>query len=140
MTKNVNCATKCNLYNFGSLPPCKSIEDYKCMKKHITKDSNAMAYCFKPKKAILYNPLPYPTQRYRPENNASSEIYLSIWTMRKEIKDEIEIIATTDLIGSVGGSMGMFFWIFNVCLDSLLFKTLSEKVNKIALNLLILPI
>ena len=129
MAKNVNCLTKCNLYNFGSLPPCKTIEDYKCMKNQITKDSNVMAFCFKPKKAILYNPLPYPTQRYNPENNASSEIYLSIWTMRKEIKDEIEIIATTDLIGSVGGSMGMFFgfsmsaWILyflRLCLSKLI--------------------
>ena len=49
--------------------------------------------------------------------------------MRKEIKDEIEIIATTDLIGSVGGSMGMFFgfsmsaWILyflRLCLNKLI--------------------
>ena len=107
--KNANCSIKCYMHSYGSLPPCENLKDFKCMRKHIVKDSNAMAYCFKPKKAILYNPLPYPSQRYSPINNSSSEVYMSFWTMRKEIRDEIEIIATTDLIGSVGGSMGMFF-------------------------------
>ena len=83
--------------------------DYKCMRKHITKDSNAMAHCFKPKRALLYNPFPYPNQRYREVNTSTSEVYMSLWTMRKEFRDEIEIIATKDLLGSLGGSMGMFF-------------------------------
>ena len=78
MIKNSNCSIKCYLNNYGSLPPCENLKDYECMRKHITKDSNAMAYCFKPKNAILYNPMPYPTQRYRPINNASSEIYMSL--------------------------------------------------------------
>ena len=130
MANFINSTTKCYLNNFGTLPPCENLNDYQCMRKHITKDSNAMAYCFKPKNALLYNPFPYPTQRYRPINTSTSEVYMSIWTMKKEIRDEIEIIATKDLIGSVGGSMGMFFG-FSISASALyILKSVLNKLIK----------
>ena len=32
-----------------------------------------------------------------------------MWSMTTEVKEEVEVITTADLIGSVGGSCGMFF-------------------------------
>ena len=42
--------------------------------------------------------------------------------MMKQVKEEIEVISTPDLIGSVGGSLGMFFWVVNHCIMFFLFE------------------
>ena len=36
-------------------------------------------------------------------------LMIGIWQMSKEVKEEIFVITTQGMIGSVGGSLGMFF-------------------------------
>ena len=38
-----------------------------------------------------------------------ASLRLKLQSMTKEIREETEIVTTPDLIGSVGGSLGMFF-------------------------------
>ena len=46
--------------------------------------------------------------QYNPSSN-DTIFDFHIPSMTKEIKEEIDIITLSDLIGSVGGSLGMFF-------------------------------
>ena len=46
---------------------------------------------------------------YEKFNEFGPTVYVEMWSMLKQIKEEIEVISFASLIGSVGGSLGMFF-------------------------------
>ena len=43
------------------------------------------------------------------EENDITRLTIYIQTMTKEIREEVDVMTTSGLIGSVGGSLGMFF-------------------------------
>ena len=55
-------------------------------------------------------------------SNFTLEFFMGMYSMMKQVKEEIEVISTPDLIGSVGGSLGMFFWVVNHCIMFFLFQ------------------
>ena len=74
--------------------------------------------CLKPKEALIFNPTISNPQYHRKIENPTIEISLDFISDRMEIRAEKLITETHDFIGSLGGSLGMFFgfaiisWIF----------------------------
>ena len=62
---------------------------------------------------MKYKALTYKIDKFDVSTYNTSEwgnnIYIEIWSMFKEIREEIDVISLPNLIGSVGGSLGMFF-------------------------------
>ena len=74
--------------------------------------------CLNPKKALLYHPTITTPRYYKKIQDPTIEVSLDIMTNIIEIREEKLITETHDFIGSLGGSLGMFFgfaiisWIF----------------------------
>ena len=64
--------------------------------------------CNEKKKFLTFNGDLIKVSQYNPGNNDTA-FQFHISSLTKEIKEEIDIITLSDLIGSVGGSLGMFF-------------------------------
>ena len=107
--QNKTCNTKCNLLSFGNLPPCPTISELKCMWTDLFSKADYIN-CFKTKKAITYELQQRIENPYHKAINLSStEIYIGLWSMAKNIQEEVPLLTLQDFIGSVGGSLGMFF-------------------------------
>ena len=122
--KSSNCTNRCEILSYiDNLPFCESAKDLQCMWFNI----NYTIYtdCFKTKSAITYslqqrieNPI------HKDINRSSTTIYVALWSMEKEIQEEVPLLTTQDFIGSIGGSLGMFFGFsfsasFFFCIDKL---------------------
>ena len=107
---NLNCSNHCNSMSFGNhLPPCKYTKDLTCMWKSMSKDES-YGKCYMTKKATTYtlaNRIENPF--HRDVNESETEIFVGMKVGIKEVQQEILILTIQDLIGSVGGSLGMFF-------------------------------
>ena len=57
-------------------------------------------------------------------NLSTTDIYIGLWSMIKEVQEEILILSLPDMIGSVGGSLSLFF---GVCMSA----PLMCLVNKV---------
>ena len=74
--------------------------------------------CFKPKELLFYSPIISNPRYHRKVQGPTIEVSLDIINNLTEIREEILITETHDFIGSLGGSLGMFFgfaiisWIF----------------------------
>ena len=101
-----HCETKCHMLSSFDLPPCETISDFSCIKKNLSdmEETN----CYKTKEALTYKIDQTEYKKYH-GNNLSTEIYIAMFSHMKQIKEEIAVLSTADLIGSVGGSLGMFF-------------------------------
>ena len=106
-----SCPTKCKYFNFAGnsskLPICKTLEEVKCIYDQAY-NLDLFSKCNRKKKILTFHGDLLRQKRYQ---DVQDEIHLmiGIWQMNKEIKEEIFIITTQDMIGSVGGSLGMFF-------------------------------
>ena len=103
----LKCPVKCHLLGSYDLPSCNKTEELNCMYSyiHTTEESN----CYLSKKFLAYKMVDVNTRRFHNTSDGSIEFYIGMWSMIKEVKEEIEVLSTPDLIGSVGGSLGMFF-------------------------------
>ena len=106
-----SCPTKCKYFNFAGnsskLPICKTLKEVKCIYDQAY-NLDLFSKCNRKKKILTFHGDLLRQKRYQ---DVQDEIHLmiGIWQMNKEIKEEIFIITTQDMIGSVGGSLGMFF-------------------------------
>ena len=122
------CTTKCNLLSFGNLPPCPTIEALKCMWTGLMADPNYID-CYKTQKAITYDLQQRIDNPYHKAINLSSvEIYLAVWSMAMRIQEEVPLLTLQDFIGSVGGSLGMFF---GFSMSATLLYMISKFLDKI---------
>ena len=103
---NSECGTKCYpfLYNFlPNLTLCNS-EEYGCMHNALYKYRYE---CLQPLKNVQYRTTIYPGFKQKTKRSGFwFVIYFD--TATKEIKEEVLIVTTGGLIGSVGGSAGLF--------------------------------
>ena len=98
------CKNSCFSVSGSSLPICNSAKDYDCILSYYPQwqkcllQKNTVAYVPKRNENLLYG-------------NMSSEVKIrvSARTQGKQIIEEIDVITLSGLIGSVGGSLGMFF-------------------------------
>ena len=104
-----NCTTKCNFLSYDSLPICNFTEDQICAFKARKKYDTEFENCFKIKHFLTYNPSIYETTFNPLLNSSTIEFYMSIRDLKKEVREEVKTITAKAFIGSLGGSVGMFF-------------------------------
>ena len=104
--KNSNC-TLCQPYSLANLPMCNTSQEVACI-KNVAVKHNFWKICNEKKTFLsFYGDLTKVSQYHPPGNDTRLDFFIS--SLTKEIKEEIDIITLSDLIGSVGGSLGMFF-------------------------------
>ena len=104
-----NCTTKCNFLSYDSLPICNSTEDQICAIEAKKKYDTEFENCFKIKRFLTYNPTMYSLQLNPLLNSSTIEFYMNIRDLQKEVREEVQTITVEAFIGSLGGSVGMFF-------------------------------
>ena len=123
--KNSNC-TLCQPYSLANLPMCNTSQEVTCIWNASDKKNNLEEICNAKKKFLsFYGDL----MKVNPSSGTILDFFIS--SLTKEIKEEIDIITLSDLIGSVGGSLGMFFgfsmsasafYFMEKCITKIMFK------------------
>ena len=85
---------------------CNTTQEVNCIWNEADKH-NLLTVCNEKKKFLSFIGDLTKHSQYDPVNYTKLEF--NILSMTKEIKEEIDVITLSDLIGSVGGSLGMFF-------------------------------
>ena len=105
--ENSQCKVKCQPFNLTqTLPFCKTAKELKCIQDsaHI---QNWFYKCNHVKNGLTFDGELSKHQKYSNENMTSLDL---IWFSKtQEIREEIRVITTSSFIGSIGGSLGMFF-------------------------------
>ena len=106
ITRKSTCKTKCYPFMFNFLPNytlCNP-EEHHCMHHALYKNRYE---CLQPLKNVQYRTTIYPGFKQKTKRSGFwFVIYFD--TATKEIKEEVLIVTTGGLIGSVGGSAGLF--------------------------------
>ena len=107
---NRNCSYICSTFGAVSgLPPCLRPEQHKCMWNDWKSGNVTSLYnCFKSKKVTSYKLDTIEDPPHTDLNTTSTDIYIGIFSMYKTIEEEVPILTLPDLIGSIGGSLGLF--------------------------------
>ena len=104
------CESKCFpiLYNFlQNYPPCTTIEEFNCMFSLLFEWRKHRYDCLQAKKNIQYKANFFAGPRQKNiETNVTFQFYFDKGT--KEIREEVLIVTEGNLLGSVGGSLGLF--------------------------------
>ena len=111
LTQNYfNCSTKCNFLAYSNLPLCQTSKAQKCIfNAENYKFNEDFEKCFRKKTFYTFNPTIYNLQYYPPSNGSEIYFFVALTNSWKEIREEVKVITTQALIGSLGGSIGMFF-------------------------------
>ena len=128
MTKVIK-ASKCSTCFFvsgTSLPFCNSTQDLGC----IWNLYNHWHKCLLNKHVFAYVPQINEIQTHGYNSNASAVFYISAASKSKQIMEEIDVITLAGLIGSIGGSLGMFFGFSFTSYLSILIEKLIKKMFK----------
>ena len=107
--KYFNCPTKCIFLSLApQLPQCNTSQDIRCFFKEAYR-GNAHTICNQKKRGLTYNGELHKIERFEESSDETSRFTIYFQTMTKEIREEVDVITLSALIGSVGGSLGMFF-------------------------------
>ena len=77
---------------------------------------------------MAYVPQKNEILRYDTKNNSEVEVRVLAFSNSKQIMEEIDVITLSGLIGSVGGSLGMFFGFSITSYFSFVIERFSKKV------------
>ena len=110
----VKCGLKCNLWvSYDTEKSMCTYDDLQANENASICASLAFEYymknCLKPKVALMFNPSSSSPQYHRKIQNPTIEFSFNFWSNRMEIREEKLITEIHDFIGSLGGSLGMFF-------------------------------
>ena len=125
LAKKVDCPVKCHILSSVDLPLCNSSKDLRCMLRNTPEAEEAD--CYMAKKFISYQIGRTDSTIFPKTSNFTLEFFMGMYSMMKQVKEEIEVISTPDLIGSVGGSLGMFFGLSITASCSFCLKKIFEK-------------
>ena len=103
-----NCSYPCWATTIPGVPLCQTVKEYNCVENiWYTKEFND---CYTTKKATYYSLMDRGENPYHKDKNTlKTDVYIGIKAMKKVIKEEVFVLTLQDLIGSVGGSLGLFF-------------------------------
>ena len=118
--------SKCFYVSGTSLPICNSTQDFVC----IWSLYNHWQKCLLNKHIFAYVPQINKIQMYENNSNTSAVFYISAASKSKQIMEEIDVITLAGLIGSIGGSLGMFFGFSFTSYLSILIEKLIKKMFK----------
>ena len=129
ITKLSKCPRKCFpvLFNFlPDIPICSRAEESNCMLDVLMKSRKIRYDCLQAKKITQFKGSKFYTSGIPPflKSNETGFIFEIFFDRTRIVKTEEWIVTTLDLIGSVGGSLGLFLG-FSV------FTYLSEFIDKI---------
>ena len=105
------CNKLCKVISTINAPFCNTTEEYQCAWKAWQQNMKEYIDCFKTQKALtvdMREEIFLVTNKDKVDLTKAT-LRLKLESMTKEIRDETRIVTTPDLIGSVGGSLGMFF-------------------------------
>ena len=100
------CNVKCNPFFIQdeTLPMCSSKREIVCIAAE-----NDLTECIGKKQSISYQRRISKHKSYKKSKQVVTQVALSIRSMNKEVREEVQVITSSTLIGSIGGSLGMFF-------------------------------
>ena len=101
-----HCNHQCRIVSNVDLPICNSTQDVRCTYRSSFQNGTQKA-CNTRKQGYLYEGKATSKEKYKEDNVTELRIYME--SMTKEIREEVALITMPDLIGSLGGSLGMFF-------------------------------
>ena len=103
-----NCSNPCWLTTIPGVPFCQTTKEFNCVEHVWT--SQEFLDCFLTKKATYYS-LNYRKENpyHKDKNSLKTDVFIAMKAMKKVIKEETFVLTLQDLIGSVGGSLGLFF-------------------------------
>lgn len=106
-----NCSRHCGLLSLTDLPICPSTEQLNCVWGQAMLDGgDNFTNCLMTKHATTYDLITKVIEPYHHDPNLSTtEIIIGLWTMQILKEERVPVLTFEDLIGSVGGSLGMFF-------------------------------
>ena len=107
----LNCSIHCDILSYTHLPLCQTAEELQCIWTKLYENQfTEYNDCYKTDQITFYkliqrveNPL------HLAQNSSSTKFYIGVWTMEEEMEEEVPLLTTEDFIGSIGGSLGMFF-------------------------------
>ena len=108
-----SCPVKCKLVNFAGnlsrLPICQTLEEVRCILGQAS-EFNVFTKCNQKKKMLTFERDLIRLKRYQDhQDDESQHLRIGLFQMSKEIKEEIDVITTQGLIGSIGGYLGTVF-------------------------------
>ena len=109
--RKYDCSPKCKFLDCfqGNLPLCRKADELQCMFRNSYTDPKYID-CYTTRKAITYSLVERSeTPIHTDINLTTTTVWVELWTMEKEVQEEVKLLTTEDFIGSVGGSLGMFF-------------------------------
>ena len=125
-----NISQYCQFFSDGfDLPPCHNSKDL-LKTFRMTLSKQWYSECFKLAHATTYEIEHFEPQSYEEPSQSFLMFNLELNSMEQEIREEIPLITSQSLIGSIGGSLGMFFG-FSLSATFLYFfnKTLHKYLN-----------
>ena len=111
LIKRQNCSYPCWTTTIPGIPFCQTVKDFNCVKDvWLGIKGKDFLNCYMTKKATYYSLMDRVENPYHKDKNAlKTDVYIGIRSMKKVIKEEVFVLTLQDLIGSVGGSLGLFF-------------------------------
>ena len=104
--EKMNCPRKCAMVSNTDLSICPSIDDIFCIYEAADK-LNLWSQCNMKNRALTYNGDLTKWDKYQKDN--ATFLTIEIRNTNVEIREEVDVITMAELIGSLGGSLGMFF-------------------------------
>ena len=129
---NLTCNTKCYPVVFNTVPdlgPCDNLLDHECMyEQGVNQEKIKMVNCLRPTVTMQYRTQPLI---YDWKQSQNTSILLWIWydSNQLEMKTEAPVMDIRDLLGSVGGSLGLFLGFSLFTYLSLLLDTFFHKIS-----------
>ena len=103
--EKTTCKNKCFYLSGSSLPICNSAKKFGCIWSYYPQWQK----CLLQKRTVAYVPQKNEILRYDTKNTSEVLFRVLAFSNSKQIVEEIDVITLSGLIGSVGGSLGMFF-------------------------------
>ena len=104
--KKSDCV-QCRFASFVDLPMCISNEDVDCIYDYAD-ELNLWTKCNLKSEFLTFDGELTKIAKYGNDDNKTF-IYINLISLRKEVIEEIRILTFPNLLGSLGGSLGMFF-------------------------------
>ena len=116
MTKvlsGANCSVICDPFNLGNFPDCQYPKESVCMGMWLIKEANKWSECITYKKVLTYHVSHGISRNHTVTSSIGPSkmvvVSMTLDSPKKQINEEIWIITGSNLIASLGGSVGMFF-------------------------------
>ena len=124
LVERQNCSYPCWTTTIPGVQYCQTAKEYICVEDAIGLELDD---CFNSKKATYYSLYDRIENSYHKDKNAlKTDVYIGFQAMKKVITEEAFVLTPQDLIGSVGGSLELFFgFSFSAVLFSCLNKIFS---------------